>query len=389
MPYYKFGKNDIFRNRIQAHPKVELLTWSGSVYYNNTSQTSSNPNIPNGHINLHEINVNRGGGVDRPDDNLVYPFVTKQGSSTSFKTVTTSNFNTDFNFGDVISGSYPMTATISRDYYQATYARSRIEALRTTLDYYSRLNPHYQYSSSLFHDFGKDELTLVSIPSIFYGSAIKKGTVKLSFYVTGTLIAQAEDQNRDGSLIQTGPIDSIGSGSVAGVILYNEGFLILTGTSAIGIDKSHQEKYIGGGSNSNPKWIHFNSQGDSYDRIVSSSFNLEFEGTNYIPTVTMLAHAPRGALNNSNNFTFVSKGQIQNVQTGTVGSHYKENPNLIIKNIVKSPYNEHTASFEKQTYISKIGIYDKDKNLIAIAKLANPVKKTEDKDYTFKLKLDF
>ena len=60
-----------------------------------------------------------------------------------------------------------------------------------------------------------------------------------------------------------------------------------------------------------------------------------------------------------------------------------------IKNIVKSPYNEHTASFEKQTYISKIGIYDKDKNLIAIAKLANPVKKTEDKDYTFKLKLDF
>ena len=80
MPYYKFGKNDIFRNRIQTHPKVKFLTWSGSLYYNNTSQTSSNPNTPNGYINLHEINVNRGGGVDRPDDNLVYPFVTKQGS---------------------------------------------------------------------------------------------------------------------------------------------------------------------------------------------------------------------------------------------------------------------------------------------------------------------
>ena len=33
-------------------------------------------------------------------------------------------------------------------------------------------------------------------------------------------------------------------------------------------------------------------------------------------------------------------------------------------------------------------IYDKDKNLIAIASLANPVKKTETRDFMFKLKLD-
>ena len=34
-------------------------------------------------------------------------------------------------------------------------------------------------------------------------------------------------------------------------------------------------------------------------------------------------------------------------------------------------------------------IYDKDKNLIGIAKVATPVKKTEERDLTFKLKLDF
>ena len=131
----------------------------------------------------------------------------------------------------------------------------------------------------------------------------------------------------------------------------------------------------------------FNSQGISYDRIVSSSFDLEFEGTNYIPTVTMLAHAPKAALNNSSNPTFLSKGQTKNVNTGS-GFAYEENPNLVIKNIIKSPYNEHTASFEKQTYISKIGIYDKDKNLIAIASLAQPIKKKENDQFTFKLKLD-
>jgi len=38
--------------------------------------------------------------------------------------------------------------------------------------------------------------------------------------------------------------------------------------------------------------------------------------------------------------------------------------------------------------LSQIAIYDENKNIIAIAKMATPVRKTEDRDYTFKLKLD-
>ena len=59
-----------------------------------------------------------------------------------------------------------------------------------------------------------------------------------------------------------------------------------------------------------------------------------------------------------------------------------------IKNIVTSSYRDHTASFQPVTYISKVGIYDENKNLIAVASLANPVRKLEDRSYTFKLKLD-
>ena len=59
-----------------------------------------------------------------------------------------------------------------------------------------------------------------------------------------------------------------------------------------------------------------------------------------------------------------------------------------IKNTVSSSFPDPTGSFQKQTYISRVGIYDKDKNLIGVAKVANPVKKTEDRDFTFKLKLD-
>ena len=39
--------------------------------------------------------------------------------------------------------------------------------------------------------------------------------------------------------------------------------------------------------------------------------------------------------------------------------------------------------------INKIGLYDENKNLIAIAKVATPVRKLETDEYTFKLKLDF
>ena len=46
---------------------------------------------------------------------------------------------------------------------------------------------------------------------------------------------------------------------------------------------------------------------------------------------------------------------------------------LQIKNITNYPYENYSGSLEKTTYISKIGIYDEDKNLIAISKLQSPI----------------
>ena len=59
-----------------------------------------------------------------------------------------------------------------------------------------------------------------------------------------------------------------------------------------------------------------------------------------------------------------------------------------IKNVVSSSYSDPYADFKKTTYISSVAIYDENKNLIGIAKLATPVKKTEDLEYTIKMKLD-
>ena len=62
--------------------------------------------------------------------------------------------------------------------------------------------------------------------------------------------------------------------------------------------------------------------------------------------------------------------------------------NYSIKNIVYSQFADEKPKFKKTVYISKIGLYDENKNLVGVAKLATPVRKTEDHQYTFKLKLD-
>ena len=97
----------------------------------------------------------------------------------------------------------------------------------------------------------------------------------------------------------------------------------------------------------------------------------------------MFCHAKNGEINFSNNPTYLS-GSPSYI-SGSKMFHIQQRD---IKNIVSSSYVDVTPDFKKTTYISKVAIYDEDKNLIGVAKVATPVRKTEEKQYTFKLKLD-
>ena len=116
---------------------------------------------------------------------------------------------------------------------------------------------------------------------------------------------------------------------------------------------------------------------------LSSSFSIDYKGVNRIQTINMFCHAKNGELNFSNNPTYLS-----GVPTYVSGSKIFKTNQRDIKNIVSSSFSDTTPEFKKTTYISKIAIYDKDKNLLGIAKVATPVRKTEEKQYTFKLKVD-
>ena len=385
--FFKFEKNDLFYNQIKCHPNVNFKIYNRSVYYNDIpriggTNVSNVGNIPTGYMDLYENNV------DRASTNLIRPFISKQSLLAGFKTISVSTFNSGWNYGDIISGSYPMTATIAIDRWQTNVSRSYIDSLHNALDRYQMHSPHYAYSSS-FGDKSEQEIKIIDIPSIFYGSSIKKGSVSCKYFLTGVLAAELVDDKGNGELRQRLP-GGAQSSSIAGVVLYKEGIMILT--SSWSIHSSHTENFDVYNSSDliSPSWLHFGTTGSAGNltNVASSSFELDFQGTTYVPVCTMFAHAPRGMLNFSNNPTFPKYGQTGSNIPLSNSVQYIEKNDIQIKNIVRSPYIEPTGTFQKITFISRVNIYDDKKNLIAIANVANPIRKTESDNYTFKLKLD-
>ena len=125
MSLKKFEKNDIFTNRIKTHPRSYFLLSNDTIYYNHDvvptiSGTKTILHAPQGYLNLYEMNVNRG-----INDEMIYPFITKQGTLEGFKTVSTEAFQ-GFSYGQEITGSYPSTASISVDYIAIITLLARI-----------------------------------------------------------------------------------------------------------------------------------------------------------------------------------------------------------------------------------------------------------------------
>ena len=477
MAFYKFTNNDLFVNQVETNPSCRFDIYNSKIYYDREPNesgmfTGSVPSVPVGHINLYELNVDR----NITDTGLVFPFLVRDSSLTTFKTISTSTYYS-LDYGsqvNAVSGAqYPLSASIVREFFDTNHfavmsgnnatiiqderitytdplmlsggpsttedglpsyrtddispgsssldryrdlkvslSSSRMNSLKNIINSYSTMSPHFQYSASLFtapkRDLDVDPVNLISIPSIFYGNSIEKGTVTLKYYLTGTLIGEARDKNHNGELIQVGPPGSNGSGSVAGIVLYKQGFIILTGSwdlQTTGPSVEAQLDYKNeeasreedeDGVHLASSWLYFAvgandkvpPDGEGVGTRASASFTLLFTGSHEVPVMTMFAHAPKGHLNYSNNPTYLSYSSSPSTYDPLTSSITYREPDLKTVNIVSSSYTSPTASFAKETYISKIGLYDKERNLIGVTTVAKPVKKTEDREFTFKLKLD-
>jgi hypothetical protein len=392
MSYKRFKQKDIVLNTIVAKPEFNFIIHSGSVFLQRERSVDGNysnkiKHVPSGHVSLYELNV------DRPADSLIYSFIEKSSTRYSFRTITNQAFDSEEQFahGDQMKMNYPLSASVSRIYVPAGAEISSssggahgnkkyIRALRNPITSANVLGSLNKYGN-----LGTTAANLICVPGIFAGSEISKGSIELNYYVTGTLVATAKDLTSDGRLIQT---YGTAAGSEVGFVVYNQGILILTGSESL---HSSTDNFFSTSESSNPSWLSFGTGmpqvgvSVSHTGVEDSSYSITFKGTNKIPSLTMFAFSEKGEHNLSKNPTFLSKSSEDAFSQNEMA--YRETQQKI-KKINKSPYSTHEEDFKNTTYISKVGIYDKDKNLIAVASLANPVKKTENRDFMFKLKLD-
>ena len=240
----------------------------------------------------------------------------------------------------------------------------------------------------------KEDINMIFIPQIFYGSGLKKGSVNLKFYISGTLLAECSDIRENGELVETtGSTVVNGTGSVVGLVMYNEGVIMLTGSENLETGPALNIKYAGHAASAvNSSWMYFaaglNDNIAFGPTIKQAAFNIDFKGTNHVNTMTMFCHAKKGELNYSNNPTFKKQSSVI-VPNDITSSQFAFSENEAdIKNIASSSYRGIEEKFEKTTYLSKIALYDDEGNMIGVASMATPVKKTEERDFTFKLKVD-
>ena len=438
MHRFKFTPDDLFINRLKTYPEYNVFIYQGQMYVNKESQINGQGGIP-----VYDINRNKTTGSIQPfvvsgSEKIAFkkyqyqPLIQNHSGDFQWSSAYVNGIATEFaarattDFGslnkveiqgqaDAITSSYGVESPIKRkltvpqssftgQYFDINLGQIATTPTTSTVSHrntnlsasalqnlakkYTTLSNHFIFTSSSIRPrdlvYGSDDINFITIPSMYYGSTIKKGSVELNYYLTGSKVASCADVNHNGTLIGT-----LGatSGSVVGLVMYDEGIIMLTSSVNLETGPALNIKYKPP-STALSNWTVFgttlNDGISASETLFSASYDLNFKGTNYITSMTMFAHARRGHLNHSNNPTYRNLETTRVNQTSS-GPIFSEGPSDIA-NIVSGSYV--SASFEKTTYISKVHIYDEDGNLIGITSLAKPVKKTLTDEFTFKMKLD-
>ena len=400
------------------HPEWDFFIYNTEIFINHSQNISGSlsdtyKGVPPGYLSLYEYNINRSGSYIKPFLEANSSYKTRFRKDL-FSMLGETKDGTVWNFGEneQIQSDYRMSASITREYLELeTHNRDNgpdqfgvhsishnhtASAIKNACLGYRTTNPSFSnslVSSSTQTPLEKlfdNPVNMINIPSIFYGSAIKKGSVELNYYLTGTLISTVKDENENGQLICTfGTVSS----SIVGHVLYDHGIIFFPSASATtaSLDSSGLGIKYSGSTAQSSSWLWFGAganDGWTGTNKSSASFGINFEGTTYKNTMTMFCHADKGELNYSNNPTFLNINQSSSITGYNASKASYEDFSTDLKNIASSSFHKGEDEFRKVTYISKVGIYDEDNNLLMTVDLARPYKKEEKDNFTFKIKYD-
>ena len=186
-------------------------------------------------------------------------------------------------------------------------------------------------------------------------------TVGLIFYDRGIVMLDLA-KTTSGSQYMSGTIDAMRNGSTSD----SAGTAISAGKIMFGDSK------FGRGHKMIPDFVVSASIDNILDHVCSTRFSsgsntaITFQNITNINSTLVFCRATADEFNYSSNPTFVdSDGRISVIDEG-------------LEDL------QRTFSF-----ITTVGLYDANNSLLAVAKLSRPIEKTDEKDLTFRIRLDF
>lgn len=201
----------------------------------------------------------------------------------------------------------------------------------------------------------ESEFALICIPQKKYGEGIKVGTVKLTDNVTDKVY---EDD---------GYSNLLSGSTICGNIMYDRGLVILTKDTPSGSLTDFRLEF-------NATQTIF--ENEIFISVLESEFNISQN-----PTSLISASFETG--------TIVTKGQYSysNSYTQSFTNLVSANVNPLFHEYEFSSSVDPTGSY-LAPYITTIGLYDNEMNMVAVAKLAKPMKSLPDYPLNFIIRFD-
>lgn len=214
--------------------------------------------------------------------------------------------------------------------------------------WYANDNPNF-YAGKTLLTYTPTVFQVVHIPSLFYGRQIRTGSVELTCnaFLSSSLRRTIVDDGRGGLYI-SGSIIS-GSNSYEGVkwnkvgnVFYSEGLLVLTDPSLIDLGEYRSTSAL---------------------HMTNDLVQLRFAGIERIPTKVFMCRVDGAEFNASENPTYSNF----NSATGR-------------REIIRE---------DAVTYITSVGLYNEEHELVGVAKVAQPIRNREKDRLNLRIKLDF
>lgn len=229
------------------------------------------------------------------------------------------------------------------------------------------------------------EVFFVNFSRLLSKDQIKKGSFSISVatgsyfgtapsYITGGLATYADSDASDtqGTLNTVGGDYGILSGAqgIGGVVFYQAGIAVLTASifrsgSATPSDRETPGFYSDGVTtwHTVDELLTGSSISGACDAARQRISNIQFNNSTEINSKIYFCRAPHNKFNYSSNPTYVSNGAIR------VKNNTRSNPPL--------------------AYITTIGLYNSANELLAVAKLSEPLRKDPTNELTLRVRLDY